>query len=127
MSTHNANSNRKPVNRTMVGLISLGCMISGGYLWAQQPEDKKTMMWAAGLIRAGALMAAFWIALPTKDRPAAWAQVSKGKLAGIILAIGAMAFRPWIFVPMFAVLMAVSFLLRPGRDRHRPNRDSWNK
>jgi hypothetical protein len=72
-------------------------------------------------------MGAFWFALPTKNRPAAWAMVSKGKMFGIIFAIGALAARPWVFGPMFGVLLIVSFLFRPGRSRHRPDRDSWDK
>ena len=127
MSTNNANPDRKPISRLLVGLITLGCFASAGYLASNDPGDDQTKLWIAGFVRAGTLMAAFWLALPTKNKPAAWAQVSKKTMVGIILGIGALAARPRIFGPLFAVVLAVAFFLRPGRSRHRPNRDSWEK
>jgi hypothetical protein len=125
MSKTTPNSDRRPISRLAVGLITIGCFVAAGFLWSRESSDDQTTLWIAGFIRAGSLMAAFWLALPTKNKPAAWAQVSKKTFAGIILAVGAMAARPRVFVPLFAVVLALAFFLRPGRARHRPNRDSW--
>ena len=127
MSTNKPKPEHKPVSRLGTGLIAIGCVIAGCYIWADQPDDKRSMLWAAGFMRAGALLAAIWLALPTKNRPAAWAQMSKAKLAGFVVAIVAMVAQPKVFVPLFAILVVVSFFLRPGRSRHRPDRDSWKK
>jgi hypothetical protein len=118
-------SAKVPVNRTMVGLISLTCLSAWIFLYVRQPNAQgDLLLWQGGLMRAGLLMGAFWIALPTKNRDAAWANVSPWTLAGMIVAVIGIAARPRVFVPILAVLAVVGFFLRPrkkARDQ-RPDR-----
>ncbi len=60
-----------PVNRTLVGLISLVCLLSSAGLFLVHGGDEAWEMWYAGFLRVGLLMGAFWQALPTKSRDAA--------------------------------------------------------
>lgn len=116
------------VNRTMVGLISLVCLSSWLFLYFRNPNaEGDLLLWQGGLMRAGLLMGALWIALPTKNRDAAWANVSPWMLAGLIGGVIGIARFPRLFVPLLAILAVVGFFLRPrktARDR-RPDRD-WD-
>lgn len=121
------NESRKvPVNRTMVGFISLTCLSAWIFLFLRYPEAKgDLLLWQGGLMRAGLLMGAFWFALPTKNRDAAWANVSPWTLVGMIGSVVGIAARPRVFVPLLAALAVIGFFLRPrktARDR-RPDRD----
>jgi uncharacterized membrane protein YfcA len=116
------------VNRTMVGLISLVCLSSWLFLYFRNSNaEGDLLLWQGGLMRAGLLMGAFWIALPTKNRDAAWANVSPWTLAGMIGGVIGIAARPRVFVPLLAILAVVSFFLRPrGKARdQRPDRE-WD-
>jgi len=117
------------VNRPLVGIISLGCLITAIVLWVRHPEDDYLRMWVAGFVRAGLMTGAVWIALPTKNREAAWANVSPLTLIGGIVGIIAVAARPRVlvlFIPIFIGLGLLGFVLKPrGRRDNRPDRDSW--
>lgn len=112
------------VNRPLVGVIAAACLVMAGVLW-QMPDSNE--MWVAGLMRAGLMTGAFWLALPTKDRPAAWANVSPRTLIGIVGGIIAVAARPKLvlmYSPVLIVLAVVGFVLK-RRSVKRPDRDSW--
>jgi len=68
-------------------------------------------------VRTGVLLGAFWLALPTRTRDAAWANVSP---VAFFLTIGGIIFfaaRPKAFllyvVPALLLLGALSLFLRP--------------
>ena len=108
-----------PVNQMMVGLVTLVCLGSALAIWLFAPQN--TMLQAA-FVRVGCVMAAFWLALPTRFRDAAWANVSPTTFAGILLALFAAAYRPKIvryMIPILIVLLIVYFFLRP-REKKRP-------
>ena len=88
MSSQTAKPN-SAINRPMVGLISLGCISAGIYMLLRYPNAKGDLeMWQAGFIRSGVLMFAIWLALPTKKREAAWANISPWKFGGFLLIAG---------------------------------------
>ena len=116
-----------PVNRTLVGLISLVCLLSSAGLFLVYGGDEAWEMWYAGFLRVGLLMGAFWQALPTKSRDAAWAEVSPMALVGGLVLLFVAVRRPKVFIPLFVILGAVLFVLRLLRrgDPDRPDRSSW--
>lgn len=111
------------VNRTLVGIIAVVCL---GVGLAMLVVDSTENMWAAALIRVGLVTGAFWIALPSRDREAAWANLSPHTLLAVLL--GALVFvsRPRVFLVLFIPLAIIGFFLRPrGRirtPRERPLR-----
>ena len=81
-------SNRNiPVNRFLVGILALGCFGAAGGIWIAYPSDETWILWVGGFTRVGLLMSAFWLALPSSHRQAAWANISKGTLIGIVVAL----------------------------------------
>jgi hypothetical protein len=75
-------------------------------------------------------MVAVWIALPTKRRPAAWADISPSTLIGLLLALAVFARSPRMLLqtlPLFAALAVMNFFLkrRPTSRDQRPDRNSW--
>lgn len=117
-----------PVNRTLVGLISLVCLLTSGGLYLVYGSDEDWEMWRGGFMRVGLLMGAFWQALPTKGRDAAWAQVSPLTLIGALVSLFIVVRRPKVFVPLFVIVGLALFALRLFRRRgpDRPDRGSWS-
>lgn len=113
------------VSRPMVGCLSLVCLTAGAALWIASQSGStgsdEAPIWPGAFIRVGALLAAFWLALPSRGREAAWARVSPLSMAGFVLAIVGLAIRPKIAVPILIVLAIAAFVLRP-RPKQRPNR-----
>jgi hypothetical protein len=113
------------VSRPLVGAITIALLLAWTvtgllqYTGTWHGDEANLDMWRAGFLRVGLLMFALWIALPTKDRPAAWSNISKPMLFGLLLAIVLVAVRPWIAIPLLAVLAVASLILRP-RARRRP-------
>ncbi len=119
-----------PINRPLVGVIALVCLAAAIGLRIGYSGDTNKELWVTGFGRAGLVMAALWIALPSGQRKAAWANVSPMTLLGLGLAIFAIAARPAIILrmlPIFGVLGAIAYYLRPrpkAKDE-RPDRTSW--
>jgi len=123
---HSTEPKRIPVNRTLVGAIALTCLGAAAFLLARHGLDEEEWaMWIGGLTRAGIMMAAFWLALPTKHRDAAWAGISPLALVGVLLAIVAVVTKRYVLLPVLAAVAVVSFVLRPRRGPARPNRTTW--
>ena len=116
---------RTTISRPLVGLITLALLGTWGAMWllhaagAVDAESQPLKLWWAGFGRVGLVMLALWLALPSKDRPAAWANVSKPMLVGVLLVVVLVAVRPWIAVPLLAFLAIASLFLRP-RAKRRP-------
>lgn len=109
---------RTPVNRSLVGALAAACCGVGAVLWYAWPDQDAL---AAGCLRAGLLLGAVWLALPTKTRPAAWANISPLVLAPVVL--GLLLVRQMrVFIPLLIVVIAASLVLRP-RTKSRPRRD----
>ncbi len=119
------NPGKNPVNRTLVGLVTLVCLGTALAIWRFAPQDNTQWRLLQGaFVRVGCVMAAFWLALPTRFRKAAWANVSPTAFAGILWALFAAAYRPRIVIPILVVLAIVGFFLRPrGKKRPKPQPD----
>lgn len=121
-----------PVNRTLVGVIAIACLCTGAGLWITYPSDESWRLWIGGFNRAGLFMSAIWLALPSKSRDAAWANISLPALGGCLLGLLAVVRYPRMIIPVIVVVGAVGFLMRflggkrgSSSTRVRPDRDSW--
>jgi len=110
-----------PVNRTLVGVIAAACLIAGvviGFV------DDIENLWCGAFVRVGLLTGALWVALPTRDREAAWANVSPFTLIAILLVALVFARRPLVFLPILVAVVMIGLFLRPRRSsRSRPPHD----
>ena len=66
-------------------------------------------------------MGALWLALPSKNRPAAWATMSSNTFFGLVLAVMGIAYRPKVAIPIVLVLGILALILKP-RSKFRPPR-----
>ncbi|NOX53828.1 MAG: hypothetical protein GXP27_05205 [Planctomycetes bacterium] len=109
------------VNRTLVGVIALGCLVAAGVLLIfSQSIDTRARLWGAAFLRVGLLMGAFWIALPSRHREAAYANISWKTLLGLILAVLAVARYPRTVFPILVVVAIIGFFLRPRNPQRGP-------
>jgi hypothetical protein len=67
------------------------------------------------------VMAALWMAMPTRTRPAAWAKLNPRSVAAVLLAALAIRFPLKLLLPIAGILLIAGVFLRP-RDRVRPPR-----
>jgi hypothetical protein len=106
------------LNRWLVGGATIVCFVASAIVAVLSPED---MLWWGGLLRAGVVLAALWMCLPTKDRPAAWADFSPWAAAlfggALLLAI----LRPRVGLPLVVVLLVLRYVFRPRRKPRRNN------
>lgn len=102
-----------PINRSLVGVLALICLTAWIGIWSIWPDSEEWKMWQAGFMRVGLVMSAFWLALPGRNRPAAWTNVSPGIFVGLILAVAGIAVRPRLVIPLLVVVSVIGFFLRP--------------
>lgn len=105
------------INRPLTGVIAAVLLTLGfGLMLVDLGSD----MVRAGFIRTGLVMGALFIALPTRNRPAAWADVT---WSGVLMVlIGVIVFLSarlrWTVLPLvLAVGIAIYFLRRPLKRR----------
>jgi hypothetical protein len=106
---------RVPVSRLLVGVIALACL---GAALAIGIVDKWENLWCAAFVRVGLLMSAFWLALPSKHRDAAWANLSPYTFWGVLIAIFVVA-RWKSALPIVIAVLAISVVLRPRKRQGR--------
>lgn len=102
-----------PVNRTLVGLIALACL---GAALTIGIVDTWENLWCAAFVRVGLLMGAFWLALPSRHREAAWANVSPYTILAALVAVVIVA-RWRSAVPIVIVIAVLALVLRPRQSR----------
>lgn len=107
------------INRPLTGVLAIACLTGAGVVWGFGLEEDQSPIWTAGFMRVGLLMSAFWLALPTRDRPAAWANVSRTTFIGLIFSLIAMFRFPKVAFGMIAVLAAMHIFVRPRVKRRR--------
>jgi hypothetical protein len=97
--------------RVYVGFFSVACL-AGATTLAFFPGNEG---FQGALLRVGVLLAAFWLALPTKDRPAAWRGISSNwaLFGGILLA--AIIPRARAMFPILAIFMGIAWFARPKK------------
>jgi hypothetical protein len=112
--------NNVAVSRPLVGLLAICCLVVAGLIRMLAPDHQEAQLWLAGFIRVGLVMTAFWIALPSGDRPAAWANISRHTLIGIALGTLALLRLPFrVVLPVAVAVAVIGFVLRP-RGKKRP-------
>ena len=121
------------INRTRVGFLTLACWAASLAILLFAPKEDgwrlqdAWYLWLSGFVRVGLLMGAFWLALPTRHRKAAWANVSPTTFIGLILAVILLPRFPRIIVPILIVVVIIGYVLRPrekGRPKDRPTSSS---
>jgi hypothetical protein len=112
------------INRTLVGIIALACLGIYAYLYWFAPQDlfAQQDIITAAFMRVGLLMTAFWLALPSKHREAAWANLPPWVFVAVALTIVLFATRPRIAIPLVLFFGVVGFVLRPRNKKRRPPR-----
>ncbi|MFV0445663.1 MAG: hypothetical protein ACK5Q5_18940 [Planctomycetaceae bacterium] len=103
-----------PVNRTLVGLLAVACLLIGAAIgWFDSMQN----VWCGSFVRTGLLLGAFWLALPSRGREAAWANVSPWTLALSLLAALLFVRRPRVFFVIIAIVVVAAVVIRPKRRR----------
>jgi hypothetical protein len=113
-----------PVNRVAVGLIAVSCFAAAVILLVittAAPESSMLVLWQGGFVRVGLLMGAFWLALPSRNREAAWANLSPRTIGGFVLAFILMIKIPLRILIPAALVMGAAFLLLRPRPKKRPS------
>jgi hypothetical protein len=113
------------IRRMLVGVIALALLTASVVLWILPgaSTSQATLMWRAGCGRMGIVVAALWMAMPTRSRPAAWANLNPRSVAALGLAALAIKFPLKLLLPLAAILVIAGLVLRPRR-RVRPPRPS---
>ncbi len=103
-----------PVNRTLVGVLAIVCVVAGavvGYV------DSIENVWCGSFIRVGVLLGTLWVALPSRTREAAWANVSPWTLVAALGAALVFVRRPKIFFAIILLVIVATVIIKP-RKRH---------
>lgn len=99
------------LNRKLTGWAAFLCLIAGLICLFLGMEDE---IITAGLIRNSLFLGALWLALPAKNRTAAWENISwsTGWLV-LLTVIGFLAARfKWMAIPLVLGLGALIYFLR---------------
>ena len=100
---------------TLVGLIALSCLVAAATIGV---VDTWENLWCAAFVQVGLLMGAFWLALPSRHREAAWANVSPYTIVAALIAVFVVA-RWRSALPVVIGVGLLALVLRP-RQRRRP-------
>ncbi|MEX0715079.1 MAG: hypothetical protein WD066_00760 [Planctomycetaceae bacterium] len=104
--------NRIAINRALVGILALGSLAAGGAILYVRGMEGDVL--GPSLVRIGIVLGAIWLALPTKNREAAWARVSPVGLGFVLLSLLALTSKRFVvLVPILIVAAIVGFLLKP--------------
>lgn len=113
------------MHRHVFGVLGLVVTLTGaalvGYNYAVEAEQAQTVIIGGGLIRAGILTLALWLAMPERADQIPWGRVGAILVAGILM----MALRPralLVLIPVALVAGFVGYVLRPrpkGSARYR--------
>jgi len=114
------NSSPLAVRKLIVGLVALACLATAGILWAFT-DDAGTNPLTAVTMRLGLMLAALWLAVPSRGENIAWQRALPAAVALFaILAIVVKNSRILIFVLPAAILAGIALaFLRPRSNRRR--------
>ena len=96
--------------RRLVGLLSITCTVAAVIQLIIDPSSAL----GAAFLRVGLLLGAFWLALPARDRPAAWARVSPWTV-GLVIVMALALQRIRFFLPVFIVGALIGWVVRPRK------------
>lgn len=105
-------------NRWLVGGLSLASLAAGIALLA---TGRGQGLWTGSFIRLGVLLAALWLALPTRGRAAAWAGISPWWIVGSCAALLVILKNPRATLPVLGISLAALAVINllTGRSRQR--------
>jgi len=112
------------VSRPLVGCLAIGLL---GFalilsIWPGMISGAAGATLCGAAARVGIVIAALWLALPSRSRPAAWANLSATSVASAAMAVMAIFRVPFrIMIPLAAIVMVLGIVLRP-RPLRRPER-----
>jgi hypothetical protein len=111
------------MRRLLAGLIAVTLLAAAALLWILPgvSTSQAAVLWRGACGRIGIVMAALWMAMPTRTRPAAWAKLNPRSVAAVSLAALAIRFPLKLLLPVAGILIIAGVFLRP-RDRVRPPR-----
>lgn len=101
------------MRRNLLGLISLALLITGTVLYFADGADSRYLEWTSGLLRAGAVLAAVWLAMPEFRRPG-----NRWFVFAALAAFVLMAWRPRLFL-VAAMLAVVAWIVRPRAETRK--------
>ena len=111
------------INRPLVGICALLCYAAAAVLFLSGRGSEEGQVWLAGAVRIGLLLSAFWLAMPSGTREAAWANVSPWALVGIAALVFLVATRPrviFVLMPILIAIAAIGRFLRPKTKKRPP-------
>lgn len=88
-------------------------------MWRFSDEQQGWGHLSFAFVRVGVLMSALWLALPSRTREAAWANVSPRTMIGLCLAIFAIGWRPRFAIPVIIIAAILAFILKPRKNKRR--------
>lgn len=100
-------------NRLLVGVITLACFGGAAVVWAAGYSTEQRLAFS-GLIRVGIFMAAFWLALPSKSRFAAWKGLSPWVIVCIAIAVFAIP-RLKFSIPIVIGMLVLGAFIKPKK------------
>jgi glucan phosphoethanolaminetransferase (alkaline phosphatase superfamily) len=104
-------------NRLLVGVITLICFAAAAGMWSLGYSKQQTLAFA-GFIRVGIFMAAFWFALPSKSRFAAWKGLSPWVIVCIAVAVFAIP-RLKFSIPIVIGMLVLGAFIKPKKKREK--------
>ncbi len=112
----NASGKQITINKLKTGIVAISCFV--GAMIVYLLERDLSNVWFSILLRIGLVMSAIWLALPSKSKPAAWANVSPTTLGIIVVAIVGIGYRPKIALPIIVGVAVIGYFLKP-REKKR--------
>lgn len=99
--------------RIYVGLLSIGCLVGAVVAVVVAPDNEGLQ---GAFIRVGLLLGAFWLAMPTATRPAAWKRLptSNWAIFGMIVSAVLISRLKYMF-PVIAVFAGIAWFARPRK------------
>lgn len=99
--------------RIYVGLLSIGCLVGAVVTVFTAPDNEGLQ---GALIRVGLLLGAFWLAMPTANRPSAWKVLptSNWAIFGMIVSAVLISRLKYMF-PVIAVFAGIAWFARPRK------------
>ena len=94
----------------LVGVLAVVFTIVGVLIgWLDSMDN----VWCGSFVRTGVLLGVFWLALPSRHRAAAWANVSPWTLVAVLAVVLLFVRRPQIFFGIAALLAIAMLIIRP--------------
>ncbi len=110
-------SNPEPINKPLVGIIGLVCLISSAICFAFFPEQTSAQ---SATLRVGVVMSALFLALPKSGEHVRWERLTPIFIGVVLLVVFAKRMI-LVILPLLAVIGILQTFLRP-RPKERPPR-----